>query len=127
MGDFKNYSIVNARKRATLEIFIAQTPFPFGEARLPRAGDGDGALIFTTMFNGLIKYFLNNRLVTFIFLITFVVYGAVTMPFNWNTGILPRDPIPVDAIPDIETISRLSPPNGWADHPGISKIKSPIH
>jgi Cu(I)/Ag(I) efflux system membrane protein CusA/SilA len=53
------------------------------------------------MFNGLIKYFLNNRLVTFIFLITFVIYGAVTMPFNWNTGILPRNPIPVDAIPDI--------------------------
>ncbi len=53
------------------------------------------------MFNGLIKYFLNNRLVTFIFLITFVVYGAVTMPFNWDSDILPRNPIPVDAIPDI--------------------------
>jgi Cu(I)/Ag(I) efflux system membrane protein CusA/SilA len=53
------------------------------------------------MFNGLIKYFLNNRLVTFIILLTFIVYGVVTMPFNWNMGILPRNPIPVDAIPDI--------------------------
>jgi Cu(I)/Ag(I) efflux system membrane protein CusA/SilA len=25
----------------------------------------------------------------------------VYSPFNWKTGIIPRDPIPVDAIPDI--------------------------
>jgi len=53
------------------------------------------------MFNRLVKYFLENRLITFIFLITFVVYGMVTMPFNLNSGLLPRSPIPVDAIPDI--------------------------
>ncbi len=27
--------------------------------------------------------------------------GLVTAPFNWNLGILPRSPVPVDAIPDI--------------------------
>jgi Cu(I)/Ag(I) efflux system membrane protein CusA/SilA len=53
------------------------------------------------MFNRLVKYFLENRLVTFIFLIAFVVFGIVYTPFNWQTGFLPRDPIPVDAIPDI--------------------------
>jgi Cu(I)/Ag(I) efflux system membrane protein CusA/SilA len=53
------------------------------------------------MFNRLVKYFLENRLVTFLFLIAFVVLGLVTMPFNINSGILPRDPVPVDAIPDI--------------------------
>jgi len=53
------------------------------------------------MFNRLVKYFLNNRLITFIFLITFVVLGLVYSPFNWKTSILPRDPVPVDAIPDI--------------------------
>ncbi|MHB1195767.1 MAG: efflux RND transporter permease subunit, partial [Lutibacter sp.] len=53
------------------------------------------------MFNRLVKFFLENRLITFIFLITFVVYGMVTMPFNTETGFLPRNPIPVDAIPDI--------------------------
>lgn len=52
------------------------------------------------MFNRLVKYFLENRLVTFIFLISFVVFGIVYSPFNWQTG-LPRNPIPVDAIPDI--------------------------
>ena len=53
------------------------------------------------MFNRLVKYFLENRLITIIFLITFIVYGMVTMPFNVDTGFLPRDPVPVDAIPDI--------------------------
>jgi Cu(I)/Ag(I) efflux system membrane protein CusA/SilA len=53
------------------------------------------------MFNRLVKYFLENRLVTFIFLIAFVVLGLVTMPFSMNSGILPRNPVPVDAIPDI--------------------------
>lgn len=52
------------------------------------------------MFNRLVKYFLDNRLVTFIFLIAFVVFGIVYSPFNWQTG-LPRNPVPVDAIPDI--------------------------
>ena len=53
------------------------------------------------MFNRLVKYFLDNRLVAFLILFSFIGYGLVTMPFNWNTGFLPRDPVPVDAIPDI--------------------------
>lgn len=53
------------------------------------------------MFNRLVKYFLENRLITFIFLITFVVLGIVFMPFNWKSDFFPRDPIAVDAIPDI--------------------------
>jgi Cu(I)/Ag(I) efflux system membrane protein CusA/SilA len=53
------------------------------------------------MFNRLVKYFLENRLITFIFLISFVVLGMVFMPFNWKTNIIPRAPIAVDAIPDI--------------------------
>jgi copper/silver efflux system protein len=53
------------------------------------------------MFNRLVKYFLENRLVTFIFLFAFLVGGIVFAPFNWNTGPFPRDPVPVDAIPDI--------------------------
>jgi len=53
------------------------------------------------MFNRLVKYFLENRLITFIFLISFVVLGMVFMPFNWKSDLFPRDPIAVDAIPDI--------------------------
>ncbi len=53
------------------------------------------------MFNRLVNYFLANRLVTFLFLLTVLVAGIAFTPFNWNTGLIPRDPIPVDAIPDI--------------------------
>jgi Cu(I)/Ag(I) efflux system membrane protein CusA/SilA len=52
-------------------------------------------------FNRLVKFFLDNRLITFIFLTLFVVCGIVFSPFNWKTGLFPRDPVPVDAIPDI--------------------------
>lgn len=53
------------------------------------------------MFNRIVKYFLENRLITFLFLIVFTVLGMVYMPFNLKTGFIPRDPIAVDAIPDI--------------------------
>ena len=53
------------------------------------------------MLNRIIKYFLNNQLITTLLLVLLVVWGLSTAPFNWNEGILPRDPVPVDAIPDI--------------------------
>ena len=53
------------------------------------------------MLNKTIKFFLDNKLVTFLMLFIFVAWGIVTAPFNWDTGIFPRDPVPVDAIPDI--------------------------
>ncbi|HEX2394677.1 MAG TPA: efflux RND transporter permease subunit [Bacteroidales bacterium] len=53
------------------------------------------------MFNRLVKYFLENRLITFIFLIGFILLGIAFAPFGWNTNWIPRDPVPVDAIPDI--------------------------
>ena len=49
----------------------------------------------------MIKYFLENRLITVLLLIIVIIWGISVSPFNWHTGILPRDPIPVDAIPDI--------------------------
>ncbi len=51
--------------------------------------------------NKIIKFFLDNKLVTFLLLAVFILWGIVTAPFDWKTGILPRDPVPVDAIPDI--------------------------
>ncbi|MBI4647172.1 MAG: efflux RND transporter permease subunit [Bacteroidia bacterium] len=53
------------------------------------------------MVNKIIKFFLDNKLVTVILLLIFIVWGIVTAPFEWNTGFLPRTPVPVDAIPDI--------------------------
>lgn len=53
------------------------------------------------MLNKIIKYFLNNRLITILLLLILIVWGLSTAPFNWHGGLLPRDPVPVDAIPDI--------------------------
>lgn len=53
------------------------------------------------MLNRIIKYFLENRLVTVLILIGFIAWGIVTAPFGWKVGSLPSDPVPVDAIPDI--------------------------
>jgi len=53
------------------------------------------------MLNKIIRFFLENKLVTVLVLISIIAWGLVTSPFGWNTGILPNDPVPVDAIPDI--------------------------
>jgi copper/silver efflux system protein len=53
------------------------------------------------MLNKIVKYFLENKLVTVLFLLLIIAWGIVTAPFNWSVSFLPRDPVPVDAIPDI--------------------------
>ncbi len=53
------------------------------------------------MLNKTIRFFLENKLVTYLVLIVFIGWGVVVSPFGWDTGILPSDPVPVDAIPDI--------------------------
>ncbi|PKV75188.1 efflux RND transporter permease subunit [Pontibacter ramchanderi] len=53
------------------------------------------------MLNSIIKFFLEQKLVTVLLLLLIVGWGIITAPFNWNVSFLPRDPVPVDAIPDI--------------------------
>jgi Cu(I)/Ag(I) efflux system membrane protein CusA/SilA len=53
------------------------------------------------MINRLIRFFLENKLVTLLFLLLILGWGLATAPFNWDLGSFPRDPVPVDAIPDI--------------------------
>ncbi|WP_121966624.1 efflux RND transporter permease subunit [Myroides sp. N17-2] len=53
------------------------------------------------MLNKIIKYFLHNRVITLLLLAVVIIWGLVTAPFNWHQNILPSDPVPVDAIPDI--------------------------
>lgn len=53
------------------------------------------------MLNNIIKFFLENRLVTYIVLFVFIAWGIISSPFGWNVGFLPSNPVPVDAIPDI--------------------------
>ena len=52
------------------------------------------------MLNRVIQYLLNNRMITIMLLIVIIAWGISTAPFNWYS-VFPRDPVPVDAIPDI--------------------------
>ncbi|MDA3873790.1 MAG: efflux RND transporter permease subunit, partial [Kiritimatiellae bacterium] len=53
------------------------------------------------MINKLIRFCLENKLVVFLFTVGLVVWGLMVAPFDWEFENLPRDPVPVDAIPDI--------------------------
>ena len=53
------------------------------------------------MLNKIIKYFLENRLITIMLLILLVGWGVIVSPFDWKTDVLPNDPVPVDAIPNL--------------------------
>lgn len=49
----------------------------------------------------IIHFCLNQKLAVLI-LLTFVIgWGVRVAPFDWDTGIFPRDPVAVDAIPDL--------------------------
>ena len=68
------------------------------------------------MLNRLITYFLANRLVTLLLLLVLVGWGIITAPFGWQLGILPSDPVSVDAIPDIGENQQIV----FTDWPGRS-------
>jgi Cu(I)/Ag(I) efflux system membrane protein CusA/SilA len=51
--------------------------------------------------NKLIRFCLENKLVVLLFAVLLVLWGVAVAPFDWESDILPRDPVPVDAIPDI--------------------------
>lgn len=53
------------------------------------------------MLNRIIRFFLENKLVTVLLTVAFVAWGISVAPFNWESDLIPRDPVPVDAIPDI--------------------------
>lgn len=53
------------------------------------------------MIDSLIKFFLENKLITWLTLLFFMAWGLVTAPFDYDIDWLPRDPVAVDAIPDI--------------------------
>ncbi len=46
-------------------------------------------------------YFVGNKVVVVVLTALLVVAGLVVAPFRWDLGGLPRDPVAVDAIPDI--------------------------
>ncbi|EKD82264.1 MAG: hypothetical protein ACD_39C01400G0004 [uncultured bacterium] len=50
--------------------------------------------------DAIIRFFLGKRIIAVILLVMLAGYGLSVIPFDFNTGII-RDPVSVDAIPDI--------------------------
>lgn len=68
------------------------------------------------MLNSIIRFFLENRLIAFLLLIVLIVGGLMTVPFSWAPDFLPREPVSVDAIPDIGENQQIV----FTDWPGRS-------
>lgn len=51
--------------------------------------------------SSLVRFCLEQKLVTAIVLAGTLLWGVLVAPFDWDLGGLARDPVPVDAIPDI--------------------------
>jgi Cu(I)/Ag(I) efflux system membrane protein CusA/SilA len=66
--------------------------------------------------NRLIHFCLHQKLVVLLLLVFFVGWGVRVAPFDWNTGGYPRDPVAVDAIPDLGDNQQIV----YTDWPGRS-------
>ena len=51
--------------------------------------------------NKLIRFCLENKLVVGLFVLLVIGWGLMVAPFDWHLWGMLRDPVPVDAIPDI--------------------------
>ncbi|EGB15142.1 acriflavin resistance protein [Pseudodesulfovibrio mercurii] len=54
-----------------------------------------------TLTDKIIRFCLEQKLVVFLLVSVILGWGLVVAPFDWKIEGLPRDPVPVDAIPDI--------------------------
>ena len=61
----------------------------------------DNTVDSATWIDRFIRFCLEKKVVVFLLLVMVLVWGIMVAPFDWQTGDLPRDPVPVDAIPDI--------------------------
>lgn len=77
------------------------------------------------MLTNLIKFCLDNRLIVIILLLMVIFWGLINSPFDPGIEQIPRDPVAVDAIPDIGENQQivfyfmarpLSPGCGRPDH-----------
>lgn len=53
------------------------------------------------MLKKCIHFLIHNKLVAVLLLLLFLGWGITNAPFQWDTGWVPRNPVAVDAIPDI--------------------------
>jgi len=55
----------------------------------------------TSLIDKLIRFCLENKLIVSLVLLALIGWGVLVAPFDWKLDFLPREPVPVDAIPDI--------------------------
>jgi len=53
------------------------------------------------LIDRLIRFSLENKLVVVLLTLAVIIWGTMVAPFDWEMDVLPRYPVPVDAIPDI--------------------------
>ncbi|AFM24958.1 efflux RND transporter permease subunit [Desulfomonile tiedjei] len=54
-----------------------------------------------TFFSRMMRFWMTQKLLVFVGLITLLFVGLAVAPFDWELPLVPRNPVPVDAIPDI--------------------------
>lgn len=54
-----------------------------------------------SLLDRVIRYCLENKLVVILLMLVIIAWGIMVAPFDWRVVGLQRDPVPVDAIPDI--------------------------
>ena len=64
---------------------------------MPEAAQNRGG----SWIDRMVRFFLERKLVPLLLLGALLLWGVMVAPFDWETPGLPRDPVPVDAIPDI--------------------------
>ncbi|MHC4983037.1 MAG: efflux RND transporter permease subunit [Planctomycetota bacterium] len=64
----------------------------------------------------LLRFCLENRLIVFLGVLFVAFWALAFAPFDWDLGVLPRKPVPVDAIPDIGENQQIV----FAEWPGRS-------
>ena len=48
-----------------------------------------------------LRFFIDNKLIVFVLVAGIIAAGVYVSPFDWKLAAMPRDRVPVDAIPDI--------------------------
>lgn len=66
--------------------------------------------------SALVRFFLEQKLVVVLLVGTLTLWGLAVAPFDWEMDWLPRDPVPVDAIPNLGENQQIV----FADWPGRS-------
>lgn len=54
-----------------------------------------------SLIGAVVGFFLRNKVIVVLGVAAVIVWGISVAPFDWDVGGFPRNPVPVDAIPDI--------------------------